>query len=41
MPSKKLIQTTVRIPEELLKEYKKWLIDNNYTINRHIKDLEF
>jgi predicted metal-dependent peptidase len=37
--SKKYIQTTIRVPEKRLKEYRKWLIDKGYSINRHINEL--
>ena len=34
---KKLVQISLRIEEDKLKEYKKWLIDNGYrSINEHL-----
>jgi len=38
--SKKYVQTTIRIEENLLKEYKKWLIDKGYkSINQHLNEV--
>jgi len=37
---KKFVQTTIRVRREILKEYKKWLIDNGYrSINQHINEV--
>jgi hypothetical protein len=37
---KKFVQTTIRVEREVLKEYKKWLIDNGYkSINQHINEI--
>ncbi len=36
----KKVQVAVRIEEEKLKEYKKWLIDNGYrSINQHLNEV--
>jgi metal-responsive CopG/Arc/MetJ family transcriptional regulator len=36
----KKVHLTVRIDEELLKEYKKWLIDRGYkSINQHLNEV--
>jgi len=37
---KKKVQIALRIEENKLKEYKKWLIDNGYkSINQHLNEL--
>lgn len=37
---KKVVQVAVRLDEETLKEYKKWLIDNGYrSINQHLNEI--
>lgn len=37
---KKYVQTTIRIEEEILREYKKWLIDKKYkSINQHLNEV--
>lgn len=36
----KKVQVAVRIDEEKLKKYKKWLIDNGYrSINQHLNEV--
>jgi len=35
----KSVQTTIRIPEELFKKYKTWLVNKDYSINRHINEI--
>lgn len=40
MSKKKYVQTTIRIEEEILREYKKWLIDKKYkSINQHLNEV--
>jgi len=35
--SKRYVQTTIRVEENLYREYKKWLIDKGYkSINQHL-----
>jgi len=37
---KKIVQVAIRIEEEKLKEYKKWLIDHGYrSINKHLNEV--
>ena len=37
---KDVVQISVRIDREVLKEYKKWLIEQNYrSINQHINEM--
>jgi len=37
---KKIVQISLRIEEDKLREYKKWLIDNGYrSINEHLNRL--
>lgn len=37
---KKKVHLTIRIDEELLREYKKWLIDKGYkSINQHLNEV--
>jgi len=37
---KEYTQTTIRIEKNLLKEYKKWLIDKGYkSINQHLNEM--
>jgi len=35
----KSVQTTVRIPEELYKKYRTWLMEKGYSINRHFNEI--
>ncbi|WP_155883407.1 hypothetical protein [Desulfurobacterium sp. TC5-1] len=38
--SGKYVQTTIRVEENLYKEYKKWLIDKGYkSINQHLNEV--
>jgi len=37
---KKIVQISLRIEEEKLRKYKKWLIDNGYkSINQHLNEI--
>jgi len=40
MSKKKYVQTTIRVEEEVFREYKKWLIDKGYkSINQHLNEV--
>ena len=38
--SRKYVQTTIRVEENLYREYKKWLIDKGYkSVNQHLNEI--
>jgi len=36
---KRMVQTTVRLPEKLLEDYKAWLVRKRYSLNQHVREL--